>query len=146
MSFESNQIGAQAHNPVTRVRSEAVPADKSSQNGHPVHNVNGNGHVNVNGNGNAAGVNGVGAAQATTTPLRNGALARTVAAANETVGDLIDLTRRLRFEVDQDSGAVTVLIVDADSGEPLRQIPGDEFLELHERLDEFRILLIDDVG
>lgn len=124
MSFDINQLG---------------PLGATSQ-AEPVRDAD----VAERANGNGHKANGVQAAA--TAPLRNGALKREVLAANETVGDLIDLTRRLRFAVDEQSGAVVVQVVDVETGESIKQIPGDQFLDLHERLDEIRFLLVDDVG
>ena len=125
MSFDTNQfgpLGAAARGETARM---AEPAARGSRSSDAVQNGNGNGHAQ---------------------PLRNGALKREVAAANEAVGALIELSHRISFEVDDSSGAVLVQITDKATGELLQQMPADKFLDLHERLDEIRLLLVDDVG
>jgi flagellar protein FlaG len=54
-----------------------------------------------------------------------------------------DGTYSIRFEKDQETEAMVVRLVDQQSGEVKRQIPPEEILQLHERLDEWRGNIID---
>lgn len=59
------------------------------------------------------------------------------------IGDLKEaartsVNRELRFSIDKDSGRTVVKVVDADSGETIRQLPPEEVLRLHEQLNEQR--------
>ncbi len=149
MSFDINQLGPLGNAARGDASREAETDDKARISGRAAStkgdgNGNGNGNAvhNGNGNGHLSNIS----ATAEIQPLRNGALKREVAVANETVGDLIELTRRLSFEVDETSGAVVVKISDKGTGALLREIPAEEFIQLHERLDGIRFLLVDDVG
>lgn len=39
-------------------------------------------------------------------------------------------SRQLKFEIDEDSGRVVIQVLDAQSGEVIRQIPGEEVMEM----------------
>ncbi|MCP4645870.1 MAG: flagellar protein FlaG [bacterium] len=53
------------------------------------------------------------------------------------------LNRGLRFEVDDETNAVIVHVIDRETQEVIRQIPPEEFVNLAHRLAEFVGLLFD---
>jgi len=53
------------------------------------------------------------------------------------INDYVQSVQRdLHFSVDEDAKTTIVRVVDSDSGEVIRQIPDDIFLELARRLNE----------
>jgi flagellar protein FlaG len=59
---------------------------------------------------------------------------------NEVVSELNnlvrDLHRELRFSVDDESGETMIKVVDSKTDEVVRQIPSEEMVRLHQRLEE----------
>jgi flagellar protein FlaG len=64
------------------------------------------------------------------------------AAVSELSGFVQTNKRQLSFSVDEGSDKQVVKVIDAESGDIIRQIPTEEVLELSERLQELRL----DVG
>ena len=61
----------------------------------------------------------------------------------EELSDVMALMNKgLAFSVDEDSGAAVVKVMDIDSGEIIRQIPSDEALELAQKLQDVKGLLM----
>ncbi|WP_263139226.1 flagellar protein FlaG [Pseudomonas sp. RIT-PI-AD] len=54
-----------------------------------------------------------------------------------------NVNRYLNFNVDESSGDIVVKVMDADSGQLIRQIPSEEVLRLAERLDDVRSLMFE---
>ncbi len=54
-----------------------------------------------------------------------------------------NVNRYLSFNVDDSSGDIVVKVMDADSGQLIRQIPSEEVLRLAERLDDVRSLMFE---
>ncbi|TRX74454.1 flagellar protein FlaG [Pseudomonas mangiferae] len=54
-----------------------------------------------------------------------------------------NVNRYLAFNVDESSGDIVVKVMDADSGQLIRQIPSEEVLRLAERLDDVRSLMFE---
>lgn len=52
------------------------------------------------------------------------------------------LADRVRFEIDTESGEPVVRVVDAESGETLRQIPSEEMLRISKSLEKLQGLLL----
>ncbi|MGX9461072.1 flagellar protein FlaG [Shewanella sp. A14] len=52
------------------------------------------------------------------------------------------MNKGLAFSVDEDSGSAIVKVMDIDSGEIIRQIPSDEALELAQKLQDVKGLLM----
>lgn len=60
-----------------------------------------------------------------------------VAQAVQKVRDFLQITRRdLEFSVDKESGRTIIRVLDAATGELVRQIPPDEVLTIAKRLDQ----------
>lgn len=89
--------------------------------------------------GSASRANGVNAADL---PARVGAVQAlpeegNVAEAAQKVRDFLQITRRdLEFSVDKESGQTIIRVLDAATGELVRQIPPDEVLAIAKRLDQ----------
>lgn len=65
-----------------------------------------------------------------------------VEAAVTTIQDFVQSVRRsLVFSLEEGSGRVVVKVIDAGSGDVIRQIPSEEALQLAENLSEVRSLL-----
>ncbi|GGI67612.1 flagellar protein FlaG [Shewanella gelidii] len=61
----------------------------------------------------------------------------------EQLSDVVTMMNKgLAFSVDEDSGAAVVKVMDIDSGEIIRQIPSDEALELAQKLQDVKGLLM----
>ncbi len=61
----------------------------------------------------------------------------------EELSDVMKLMNKdLAFSVDEDSGTAVVKVMDIDSGELIRQIPSDEALELAQKLQDVKGLLM----
>jgi len=54
--------------------------------------------------------------------------------------------RGVSFALDSDSGQVVVLVTNEDTGEIIRQIPSEEFLEMVSRVQEVTGLFFDEVA
>lgn len=67
-------------------------------------------------------------------------------ALNKTVDELNDyvqnLHREIQFSVDSDSNTTIIKVIDATTGEVIRQLPPDEMMRLVDRLDELEGLLV----
>lgn len=57
-----------------------------------------------------------------------------------------ELERNLEFRIDEASGRVVVSVIDAASGELIRQIPSEEILRLAARLDAAGLQFLDPRG
>ncbi len=55
-------------------------------------------------------------------------------------------SRTIRFEVDSESDAVTVKVIDKESGEVIRQIPSAELVELSRKIKEYNMHILDVVA
>jgi uncharacterized FlaG/YvyC family protein len=68
-----------------------------------------------------------------------------VSPSSETKVDLISLdNHKVDYQVDQETNEVVIRIVDSESGEVIRQIPGEEFLRLTSRIAEFNQKILDE--
>ena len=140
MTFDGSSSSVAGATPANKAAAD--PADDeqrspSAQEG----SASGPGQTPVNGNGDADGTfNGNGRYTLTE------GLAKGIREANDAVTDVLDLVAKVRFEVREVGAAVLVQVVDRDSAEVVRQIPSAEFLALHQKLEEFRSLLLDDVA
>lgn len=77
------------------------------------------------------------------TPYPNG-IRSAVAEVNSYVQSI---QRDLQFDVDKDLEQTVIRVIDSNSGDVIRQIPEDIFLELARRLDQGgEIHLVDDLG
>jgi flagellar protein FlaG len=54
---------------------------------------------------------------------------------------LSDLNTSLSFEVHEKTGELVMKVVDQNTGEVIRQIPAEDLLQLHEKLEELRGIL-----
>lgn len=65
---------------------------------------------------------------------------------NKTVDELNNyvqnLHREIQFSVDNDSNKTIIKVIDANTGEVIRQLPPDEMMRLVKRLDELEGLLV----
>lgn len=65
---------------------------------------------------------------------------------SKTVDELNDyvqnLHREIQFSVDNDSNKTIIKVIDANTGEVIRQLPPDEMMRLVKRLDELEGLLV----
>jgi flagellar protein FlaG len=57
---------------------------------------------------------------------------------------LADLNTRLSFEVYDKTGELVVKVINRDTQEVIRQIPSEELLRLHDKLEELRGVLFND--
>jgi flagellar protein FlaG len=57
---------------------------------------------------------------------------------------LADLNTRLSFEVYDKTGELVVKVINRDTQEVIRQIPSEELLKLHDKLEELRGVLFND--
>jgi flagellar protein FlaG len=57
---------------------------------------------------------------------------------------LKSVSRALEFRVDADSGRTVVSVRDAETGDLIRQIPGDEVLRLAEMAEDQTVVLVDE--
>lgn len=65
--------------------------------------------------------------------------------AAQKVRDFLQITRRdLEFSIDKDSGQTVIRVLDAATGELVRQIPPDEVLAIASRLDRSEGVLLRD--
>jgi flagellar protein FlaG len=61
----------------------------------------------------------------------------------EQLSEVVTLMNKgLAFSVDEDSGAAIVKVMDIDTGDIIRQIPSDEALELAQKLQDVKGLLL----
>jgi flagellar protein FlaG len=61
----------------------------------------------------------------------------------EQLSEVVTLMNKgLAFSVDEDSGSAIVKVMDIDTGEIIRQIPSDEALELAQKLQDVKGLLL----
>ena len=51
-------------------------------------------------------------------------------------------SNNLQFSIDQESGRTVVRVVDADTGDTIRQIPSEEMLNISKALDKLQGLLL----
>jgi flagellar protein FlaG len=87
-------------------------------------------------------VKGIDAQQATPPETQPEASRDEVEAAVATIQDFVQSVRRnLNFSLEEASGRVVVKVVDAGSGDLIRQIPSEEALQLAEGLSDVRSLL-----
>jgi flagellar protein FlaG len=64
---------------------------------------------------------------------------------SETQADLNSLdNHKVNYQVNQETDELVIRIVDAESGEVVRQIPGEEFLRLTSRVAEFNQKILDE--
>ena len=65
----------------------------------------------------------------------------------ENVNDFFQtVNRTLEFKLDEDSETMVVQVTDSETKEVVRQIPSEEFLQLAQRLEEFRGLLFEEIA
>ena len=65
----------------------------------------------------------------------------------ENVNDFFQtVNRTLEFKLDEDSETMVVQVTDSKTKEVVRQIPSEEFLQLAQRLEEFRGLLFEEIA
>jgi len=69
-------------------------------------------------------------------PKDNGSAEKIDAVAAEVQIQLKRLNTEMRFDVDNESRETTVRIVDAETGEVIRQIPSEDLLALRDRMDD----------
>ncbi|MEK9629234.1 MAG: flagellar protein FlaG [Nitrospinota bacterium] len=67
-----------------------------------------------------------------------------VSPSSETQVDINSLdNNKIDYQVNQETNEVVIRIVDSESGEVIRQIPGEEFLRLTSRIAEFNQKFLD---
>ncbi|HKJ95928.1 MAG TPA: flagellar protein FlaG [Gammaproteobacteria bacterium] len=83
------------------------------------------------------GVKGVGGSSSSDSSPSSTNPGSDVLAATEKVKDFVQIVRRnLEFSVDEQTGRTVITVVDADSGNVVRQIPPEDILAAARNLDE----------
>lgn len=68
-----------------------------------------------------------------------------VSPSSETQVDISSLDKnRIDYQVNRETNEVVIRVVDKESGEVIRQIPGEEFLRLTSRIAEFNQKFLDE--
>ena len=72
-------------------------------------------------------------------------VSNSVSPSSETQVDFNSLdNHKVNYQVNQETDELVIRIVDAESGEVVRQIPGEEFLRLTSRITEFNQKILDE--
>jgi flagellar protein FlaG len=57
---------------------------------------------------------------------------------------LLSFCRRINFRVDPGSGQMIVSVIDANTGEVIRQVPGEEALKLAQSIEDSLSAMLDE--
>ena len=68
-------------------------------------------------------------------------MSRCVDVANDTFAEIVDLISGVTFEISGVNGHTAVLVVDQDSGEVIRRVGAEDFLNVYARLEACRAAL-----
>ena len=68
-------------------------------------------------------------------------LVRCVDVANDTFAEIVDLISGVTVEISGVNGHTSILVVDQDSGEVVRRIQADDFVDVYLKLEECRAAL-----
>ncbi len=72
-------------------------------------------------------------------PVESALLRKSVSDVNEYVQNV---QRNLEFSIDKDSGDTVIRVVDAQTGEVIRQLPPERVLQMAKNLDQMRSMIV----